>query len=696
MGFGDSRQVAPNRYNRILYGFDARYPGELRFGDFMENAFTQPSTSDGPPCWAGEWRDSGGTNPRLMYFLGLTAAQIQYDASSAGTDYGARSTGGCLHNNGANVERLIQCSGNAANIVIRAIDGTVDAITGTIQRDKLAAVSGALYGSVIAGNRYSAIRFAPYGAAPNTAASWSGSTTVGWASTDINNIVSVRGVPCILKPEGVFLYNRGKDQWENMMPGWEGDPHPDNGRAAVSRGPDVVISRGRGGLVLFDGYTVRDISPYFQAAPNDDTTPEKISCLTLWKGFIVAVTSVSQGLRGGSGNKELHGLVTGVSSGNQKLLAVGTNLTEGIRFWRTQDNEVTFTNGATNAGDEDASTSVSLNAQSTAANGDYFVIGYRYPWRACLINFGTSGLNTNASTLSAEYWNGSAWAAMAIVDLMSTNPTTANTLGKAGLVILTGNPTDWTTRTYGTAGVDDSGGYYYIRFSVSAALSATVSVIGVRIIPWRPAIDTTDHPNDGIDRSGCYPHVLFGQITEEGAIWHDMGTPLVADEIGIVVGAHVGGAVGVDPRKLVLLGGANAYYFHHTESDAWPWLAPRGLAEFGFRRIADGHPVRLKTIRIDGRDFNGLTSMSFYYRYDSNERWSKVLLGARPPFVSKIKIDASAGMDFQWAIGYVMSDTTDPHVQRRPAVTGVTAEFELVAEREGMLAQRTIGAIPRG
>ena len=702
-GFGDSHEVAPYRYNRVLYGFDARYPGELRFGDFMQNVVADPAQvvgSAGPATWAAEWRDSGGTNPVLIYTCGNRMVEIIFNsAATRGAALGGRNTGTTFHDNGAGVDRIIIAL-RGVNIGSRALDNTADSITGTIVRDKLASISGALYGSATpsGSSRFSGISFVPYGSAPTTAANWSSITRVGWPSTDINNIISVRGVPATIKPEGIFMYNRGKDQWENMMPGWEADPHPDNGRAVVSRGPDAVISRGRGGCVLFDGYSVRDISPHLDGSPNEDTTQDRISCLALWKGWIVAVTSVSQAFRGGSGCKEAHGLSTGAATCNKKVLHVGNSVTEGVRFWRTQDNEVTFTNGSANAGDGSQSTTVVLSSQDTAANGDFFAIGYRYPWRACLVSFDVnvspSLANITASTLTAQYWDGTAWQTMAIADL--TRPAGDITLGQTGLIILTSNPSDWTARTYGTAGVDDSGGYYYIRFAVSVVLDTSVEIGEVRIIPWRPAIDTTDHPNDGIDRSGCYPHVLFGQITDKGAIWHDMGTPAVADEIGAVAGGHVGGTVGVDPRKIVLAGLTNIYYFHETDSDTWPWLAPRGLIEFPFRSVAGGQPVRLKSVRVDGRDFNGLTSLSFYYRYDSNERWSKVLLGNRPPFRSQIKGSASAGANFQWAIGYVMSDTTDPHVQRRPAITSVDAEFEPVPERDGMLTQRTIAATPRG
>ena len=702
-GFGDSRQVAPNRYNRILYGFDPRFPGELRFGHLMDNQTITDvdNTSDGPPPWAAEWRNNADAYPVLLFLNGINVREVQFGSQGTrGTALAQRTTDACFHDNGSGIQRLIIAQGSAGNIVSQLLDDTRDTITGTIQRDKVASVSGAIYGSAIpaSGTRFSGISFCPYGSAPTTAANWSSVTRVGWASTDINRIVSVRGVPCVLKPEGIFLYNRGKDQWENMMPGWESEPHPDNGRAAVSRGPDAVISRGRGGLVIFDGYSVRDISPYIDAVPDEDTTQQKISALAVWHDQILAVTSVCQTLRGGAGNKEAHGF--GISGDyNAKLLQVGNDVTEGVRFWRTQDNETTFTDASAAAGDASPIVTITLDAQDTAANGDYFTIGYRYPWRAVALSFDAtvSQRNTNTATLTAEYWNGSAWASMAIIDLTRGRPATGTvTLGRSGLVVLTGNPTDWTARTYGTAGTDTAAGYYYIRFSVSTALSATVRISDVKFLPWRPSIDTTDHPLDGLDRSGCLPHVLLGTVGEKGAVWHDMGSTRVVDEIGFVTSADVGGNGGVNARFPILTGLRRIIYWHYADVDTWPVIDPLGLAEFGFIRVAEGRPVRLKTIRVDGREFNGLTSMSFYYRYDSNERWSKVLLGARPPFVSKIKGAAGAGASFQWAIGYVMADTADPRIQRRPVVTGVTGEFELVAEREGMLAQRTIASPPRG
>ena len=135
MGFGDSRPVAPNRYNRILYGFDARYPGELRFGDFMQNVAAHPDTSDGPPCWATEWRNAASDAPVLVYFNGVNMIQVIYNAAATrGAAFAQRATGGCFHDDGAGVQRVIIAQAASGNIESRTIANAVGGITGTIVR----------------------------------------------------------------------------------------------------------------------------------------------------------------------------------------------------------------------------------------------------------------------------------------------------------------------------------------------------------------------------------------------------------------------------------------------------------------------------------------------------------------------------------------------------------------------------------
>jgi hypothetical protein len=677
----------------------------------MGDAFTTlsyPATMSRPPVWAGQARNvSGGAKGRYQSIIFAIDSQTKEIVNGAvavklsETDLIAASAqviSDCaIHDNGSGVPRLVVAFGTAA--AIRHVNLLTNAVTvGTVTNDKLASISGALYGSARTdgSSRFNGIRLAPYGSDPATAANWSSITRVGWSNTDINGIASVRGSPVVLKPEGIFLYNREVDIWENMMPGWESMPHPNNGRGSISLGPSLVVPMGRGGAIIFDGYTIRDFSPYGAlAAPVQDTTSQLLSCLGTYDNWVVGITAVSRSFVGGAGSKAAHA-IGGFSTFNQKELNVGNSVTEGVRFWRTQDNEVTFTDGSTNAGDGSIATTVTLDAQSTAANGDYFVIGYRYPWYACVIEFdvGNSQVNTTASALTVEYWNGTTWVTALGFDHTAL---AGATLGQSGVVYAyTGTGSTWTRRTYGTAAVDDAGGYYYMRFSVSVALSATVRIANIRLLPWRPAIDDTDFVSDGGDRAGAFPHLLMGRPGTDGgqAVWHDMGTPFENDEIGVVATGPVGGATGGSPYKVVLLGRRQAYLYHIQDTDTWPWLNTNGLYESALFEPAGGRVVSLKEVRVLGRDFDGVAvgGTDFYYRYDSTERWSKLTLGVRPPFIANPK-DTGKGTAFQWALGLTMTQTEPT---RRPTVTRIEADFQLLPDSPNRVPQRPIATTPRG
>ena len=344
-GYGDGRVITnPSKYNRVIGSMDLTHPGEIRMGpSFTTLAYS--ATLSRPPVWAGEARDASAVprQPLLLFIADLTVYQILGGVVSSRITLAQIATDACFHDNGSGVARLIVAEGSAGNIasysMISATDA-IDTITGTIQRDKLASISGALYGSAVpsGARRWNGVTFCPYGSAPTTAANWSPITRVGSALTDINQIRQVRGVPVVLKPEGIFMYNTNLSQWENMMPAWEYEPHPQNGRGAMSVGPDLLVPMGRGGAVIFDGYTVKDISPYGPlSTPNGDTTSQVFSAMGVYRNWIVGVTAVSRGYVGGAGSKEAHE-VSGIATTNQKELAVGTSTTEGIRVWKTQDN----------------------------------------------------------------------------------------------------------------------------------------------------------------------------------------------------------------------------------------------------------------------------------------------------------------------------------------------------------------------
>jgi hypothetical protein len=123
------------------------------------------------------------------------------------------------------------------------------------------------------------------------------------------------------------------------------------------------------------------------------------------------------------------------------------------------------------ANQDDAST-VSL----VLASGDYVYIAQRYPFTNVFIHMDT--VNTNASVLSGQYWDGTAWRDA--VDVMDGTSVGGKTLAQSGAVQwsldadyswnitndteLTGAPTELSTlRIFNS---------YWFRLKVSATLSA--------------------------------------------------------------------------------------------------------------------------------------------------------------------------------------------------------------------------------
>lgn len=134
-------------------------------------------------------------------------------------------------------------------------------------------------------------------------------------------------------------------------------------------------------------------------------------------------------------------------------------------------------------------TGADLSALSTLASGAAFYVGSHVPFRGIAIDMLAGSVNTNASVLTIEYWNGSAWAAVA-------SPTDGTASGGATLAV-DGNitftvPTAWTpvqlSQTQSPAPQNPPNNpsqvsvllpyndkpRYWIRLSVSAVLSATV------------------------------------------------------------------------------------------------------------------------------------------------------------------------------------------------------------------------------
>ncbi len=743
-GYGDGRGVSrQHRYNRVLRGFDNRKPGEAAFGHFITAVpYTGATNSelDFAPVAAIEWRDLNGFDPVVFIMDAnfpadkgrvwkLKNGKIAQAENGSAVKLVATDiiTDAVLHDNGSGQPFIYLAMAHEADLQRFGLNQTLDSsVTGDIERDKLASINGYLYGSADAqgvgqsGKQvFAGITFVAPGFDPMQEANWAAIVPVGFPSTDIMAIVRVQSVACVVKPEGIFVQSRDTGLWENRMPAWEKYPHADNGRGSFTLGAAAVIPIARGGALIFDGYTVRDFSPFDKlATPNLDTTQQTISCMGMSPTGLLAVTTVNRGVAEGTGSRYRHGQIN-TQMINSKLTRGGGGDKNGsdvlgVRVLKSVDNGANFTDYTTEANDGDITTIVDLSSLSTLAAGDFVIVGHPRPFQGTMW-YQRGGDNTtyniNTSVMSAHIWNPTttAWVAVTIMDFTkrdwgdaSGNGQAAH--GKTGLVIFTQDPVEL---GWGPASVDDiysisedSQQNFYVRYTFSAALDSTVKMTAIELLPYRPSIDSTNFPEDGMDRAGCYPHLLWGEPAEEGtAVWHDLGAIMTGitntDEIGVLLYAEVGGAKGNSTNKLCAFGRRNVYLLEDFDptNNNWPFVSPSGLEEWGAIRPGGGKVVALREVRLEFRDADALTNMFFYYRYNENERWSKQTFSARGTHATVNIRDDRGGVDFSWALGYLMAEDT---TARQPKMVHCEASFEVLAIAPDRLNSRPIPQIPRG
>ncbi len=746
-GYGDGRNVSrPHRYNRVLRGFDNRKPGEAAFSHFITKVpYTGATNSelDFAPVAAIEWRDLNGLDPcvfiidannpaaqdggRIWKLKNGVIAQAQ-DASGTPVILVATDviTDAVLHegdDSGVFRPYIYLAEGQKHDIERFTLDQVLDTtVTGDIERDKLASINGRLYGSadtqgVGQGSKHvwAGITAVPPGLDPMQEANWAPIVNVGFPSTDIMAIVRVQSVACVVKPEGIFVESRDTNLWENRMPAWEKYPHADNGRGAFTLGAAAVIPVARGGAIIFDGYSIRDFSPFDKlATPNLDTTQQTLSCLGMSPTGLLAVTTVNRGVAEGTGSRYRHAQVN-TQMINSKLTRGGggdddgSNV-KGVRVLKSTDNGGTFTDYTTEANDGKLLTVVDLSSLSTLAAGDFVIVGHPRPFQATMW-YGRGGdttYNVNTSVMSAHIWNGSSWVAITIQDFTARDWGGGGdgqaAHGKTGLVMFTQDPVvlGWQPDTVDSifSVTEDTQSNFWVRYTFSAALDSTVSRTAVELLPYRPSIDPTNFPEDALDRAGCYPHLLWGEPAEEGtAVWHDLGAIMTTitdvDEIGVLLYAEVGGAKGNSTNKLCAFGRRNVYMLEDFDPTNynWPFVSPSGLEEWGAIRPGGGQVASLREVRLEFRDADALTNMFFYYRYSEQEKWSRQSFSPRGTHATINVRDDRGGVDFSWALGYLMSEDT---VARQPKMVHCEADFEILAIEPDRLSQRPIPQIPRG
>jgi hypothetical protein len=687
-GFGHGTEIIPYTYHRTYGSMDARTPTELRPGvEIAQVDFTQLSAA---PIFAVEWRYQAGGDeeqgPPIVYWVGDATIFSLQGAATAVVDTGpANITGAMFDDDGSGVPYLYTCFGTANKIERMDISQTMSTPADDIKAGLLMSTNGDAYRTIVptSGTAHCQISKCPIGSARFTLANWGAGTTVGFAATNINALLSIRDAPIAIKPEGIFSYDPSSDRWINHTRAWEGSQHVDNGKGAYYFNEAIVVPLGRGGAVLFNGSSVKDFDPINpRVLANAQTTQGALSAVGATRYWVVGTTLVSRGHQTpGTGRYGINP--------NNKLMLRGGSGGSNPYLKHTGDTGATYAD-ASNAIDGDTSTV--YTAVIDNGTTDWLAVGHVRPFQAVHVLLDHSALNNNGVTLTLQYLTSSSpevWTAGASFDF--TGPPTTP-FAQSGLVGFTIDPinasTPWVPE------VLDSTVAYWMRIKFSGAID-NVGIREIRVLPWQPPIDTTNFPLDGLDRSGVYPHVLFGDPTS--GVWHDMYQLPQPDDIGFILFAHHGGNTATDYDRLILFGRNGIYSCEPPLSETgphrtWPRLNTLGLSEFPITHPAKGKLCRFRGVSIGGKSFDGITKAIFYYRTSETEAWSSLNPFTQPPFEGKPRGSPAKSPHFQWALGVV----TTNNALTQPSLGPITARFEVFDDPVDKYTQKGVSNPPLG
>ncbi len=688
-GFGDSDEVHFNhrmetymptesvttRYNRTHGSIDARRVGQIRMG--MQVKRMSQTNHDLTPLFAVEWVDVlNNIYPAIYYLVGKKIMKIRFGVTTeVGSDALATNvTGGMLDDDGSGVPYLYASFGGAAGAAKIRRMNVAGAVTtsAAVVAALLLSLNGDAYRTVTptGGTSNCQVSKCPYGQDRFVAANWGAGTTVGFAGTDINALVVCRQAPVALKPEGVFAYNQGLDRWINYTPSWTGFRHLNNGKGAFFLGDRLVVPMGDGGAVIFDGNNVTPFDPGgLDSTPNLHTTKTAFSTMAALRHH-----------------------VAGATKSNSKRSSLGNSL----EFLRTVD-DAAFIDDSTSVRDLDLTTYSALPANAALK----VYIGWDHPF--CGIDFENSLANTNAVTLTLKVGTGAGtWsAAVGVVDFTTL---AGATLGQSGQIVMTEDPIDGGKAWIQTAvnGITK----YWVQLTFSGAPTA-IQWANCQLQPWYPSMDKTLFPLDGLDKSGCFPHILLGKDDKSGAqpgVWHDVYSLSRPDDIGCIVFADAGGSGINKSRHMLAIGRFNVWEILTADDDKGgtepaPVLNDVGLIEgpaivpsSAVTGIAPGTLVRLKNLKVFGHDFDPAWKFLFYYTWDAGKPWNKANTELRPPINQDFFEPTNKGYRFRWALGWA---GTAGQALSQACVTDVEATFELLTTPVDQTQERAVQTLPR-
>jgi hypothetical protein len=137
----------------------------------------------------------------------------------------------------------------------------------------------------------------------------------------------------------------------------------------------------------------------------------------------------------------------------------------------TANSGASYTDDTSAVSDDSQATYANLSNMTNVAGGGWLLIGADAQFRQILTVM-DANVNTNASVLTVQYWNGAAW--YAAPNALDGTAVGGKTLAVGGTIEFD-LPGDWAQSTANSITA------YYIRLSVSATLSAAVHLTEVRV-----------------------------------------------------------------------------------------------------------------------------------------------------------------------------------------------------------------------
>lgn len=154
-----------------------------------------------------------------------------------------------------------------------------------------------------------------------------------------------------------------------------------------------------------------------------------------------------------------------------------------LTILKTTDAHLTFTDYSLEAQDNSVATSITLSSLDTLANGDALYVGSHIPFAG--VHVDVDAANGNASVLTVDYWNGTAWTDISATDGSASGGATFAVDGSITWTV----PTAWSTARL-VAAVPATGNHeglggelFWTRFSVSAALDASTTLDHMLALP---------------------------------------------------------------------------------------------------------------------------------------------------------------------------------------------------------------------